>query len=73
MRQEGELPKKELDGKIDKAKREVTVLGTGGVIASVGLLVLTAALVLMLRHVMPDGPLRSWSARSTSSGAWRSS
>lgn len=54
MRQEGELLKKELDGKIDKAKREVTTLGTGGVIAFVGLLVLTAALVLMLRHVMPD-------------------
>jgi hypothetical protein len=54
VRQETALFKKEMEGRIHKLERQAAVLGTGGVIAYTGALVLSAALVLLLRHAMPD-------------------
>lgn len=54
VRQETELFKKEMEGRIHRVEREATVLGTGGVVAFTGLLALTAALVFALDRIMPD-------------------
>lgn len=52
FRQESELLRREMDGRMARAKREVAVLGAGGVIAYVGALALTAAVILALALVM---------------------
>ncbi len=46
FRQEAELFRREMDARITRARREVAVLGAGAVIAYVGLLALTACLIL---------------------------
>lgn len=52
FRQESELFRREMDQRLSRAQREVTVLGAGGVIAYVGVLALTTALILALALVM---------------------
>ncbi len=52
FRQESELLRREMDGRMARAKREVAVLGAGGVITYVGALALTAAVILALALVM---------------------
>lgn len=52
FRQESELLRREMDGRMARTKREVAVLGAGGVIAYVGALALTAAVILALALVM---------------------
>lgn len=53
VRQESELFRREMETRIERVQREVTMLGAGGVIAHVGLLALTAALILLLDLAMP--------------------
>jgi uncharacterized membrane protein YqjE len=53
MRQEYELFRTELHDRISHLQREVTLLGTGGLIAHVGLLALTAAIILALSLALP--------------------
>jgi hypothetical protein len=53
MRQETELFKREMEQRFSRIEREVAAIGTGGLIAYIGLLALTSALVLVLDTVMP--------------------
>ncbi len=53
LRQESELFRREMQDHVDKAKREVAVLGAGGLLAYVGFLALTACVILALDVVLP--------------------
>jgi hypothetical protein len=53
VRQESELFRREMDARVDRIQREVTMLGAGGVVAYVGVLALSAALILLLALAMP--------------------
>lgn len=53
IRKEAELFRAETAQKLSHAQRQGIVLGAGGVIAFVGLLALTAALILLLALAMP--------------------
>jgi hypothetical protein len=53
VRQESELFRREMEGRIDRVQRELTMLGAGGMIALIGALALTAALILLLSLAMP--------------------
>jgi hypothetical protein len=59
VRQETQLAKTEIQEKISRASRDLVALATGGVVALVGGLALTAALILLLVH--PIG-LEPWLA-----------
>lgn len=52
IRQESELFRREMDGRISRVQREVSLLGSGGFVAAIGVLALTAALILALALVM---------------------
>lgn len=52
IRQESELFRREMDGRIARVQREVSLLGSGGFVAAIGVLALTAALILALALVM---------------------
>jgi hypothetical protein len=52
FRQESELFRREMDHRLTRVQRDVTTLGAGGVIAYVGVLALTTALILALALVM---------------------
>lgn len=54
VRQETTLFKKEMEAKLEKVQKSAVVLGAGAGLALAGALTLTAAVVLLLRHVMPD-------------------
>ena len=53
VRQEVQLAKTEMADKAKKLGRDAALMGAGGVVAHVGLLALTAALVIGLGKVMP--------------------
>lgn len=53
MRQESELFRREMQDHLTRVQREVMVLGTGGVITYVGVLALTACVILALDVVLP--------------------
>lgn len=53
VRQESELFRREMDQRLSHLQREVTMLGAGAVVAHVGLLALTACLVLALSLAIP--------------------
>ncbi len=53
MRQESELFRSEMNQRISRMQREVSLLGAGGVVAHVGLLALTAAFILLLSLALP--------------------
>lgn len=53
IRKEAELFRAETTQKLSHAQREAIVLGAGGLLAFVGLLALTAALILLLALAMP--------------------
>ncbi len=53
LRQESELFRTEMHDRISHVQREVTMLGAGAVIAHVGLLALTAAIILALSLAIP--------------------
>jgi putative superfamily III holin-X len=57
MRQETELFKREMELRLQRIEREVAAIGSGGLIAYIGILALTSALILVLDTVMPG-----WSA-----------
>jgi putative superfamily III holin-X len=59
VRQETRLAKTEIQEKISRASRDLVALATGGVVALVGGLALTAAVILLLVH--PIG-LEPWLA-----------
>jgi putative superfamily III holin-X len=59
VRQETQLAKTEIQEKISRASRDLVALATGGVVALVGGLALTAAVILLLVH--PIG-LEPWLA-----------
>ena len=59
VRQETQLAKTEIQEKISRASRDVVSLAAGGVVALIGVLALTAALILLL--VDPVG-LEPWLA-----------
>lgn len=52
VHQEAELFKREIEGRVSRLEKHATVLGGGGVIAHIGVLSLTAALILLLSLVM---------------------
>lgn len=52
VRQETELFKREMEARIDRVETHATVLGAGAVIGYVGLLALSAALILGLAELM---------------------
>lgn len=52
IRQEMQLAKAEVSQKVSKASKNIAVLAVGGVIAYVGFLALTAALILGLAELM---------------------
>lgn len=53
IRQESELFRREVEHRISRVQRQVTMLGAGGVVAFVGMLVLTTAFVLLLSLAIP--------------------
>jgi uncharacterized membrane protein YqjE len=53
VRQESELFRREMEGRIDRVQRQLTMLGAGGIIALVGVLALTTSLILLLALAMP--------------------
>jgi putative superfamily III holin-X len=59
VRQETQLAKTEIQEKISRASRDLVALATGGVVALVGGLAITAAVILLLVH--PIG-LEPWLA-----------
>lgn len=65
LRQESELFRREMQDHVDRAKREVAVLGAGGLLAYIGLLALTACLILLLDLVLP-----AWAAALIVGGAY---
>jgi Zn-dependent protease with chaperone function len=52
IRQEMQLAKAEVSQKVSKASKNITVLAVGGIVAYVGFLALTAALILGLAELM---------------------
>ena len=57
MRQETELFKREMELRVSRIEREVAAIGSGGLIAHIGILALTAAFILV-----PDLVMAGWAA-----------
>lgn len=53
IRQESELFRREIEQRMSRVQRQATMLGAGGVVAFVGMLVLTTAFVLLLSLAIP--------------------